>query len=408
MNPVAPFPAEYRLTIAGDANTETGSAMVTFAEVGISVAPKNSTPIDLHFSDISAWKYEDYCVTITLTDGTAVELLKLARRGDEFIDTFRSCRQTHFMTALLLEEGEQLNFAGAFEYRAAPGEMLSSGSCLLVLQKTSLACFPDNHLPFLVPYGLIREALQDQALYGVKIACGPGESLALFRLARRTDELARSLDERRSALAIRQSSALAALAPQLGAIPLRRCAALLRDGVPVEQKELEGAAPGFWETLWQSGFCEERRSYAEALLAKATAAYVVLKETGPWGAGEETPAALADRRLMYLFQIGDALVLESPANDDAATYIFRITGEVLEFTQNLCRALSTIQFRREPIYLPAAALDKPPHNRYAEALRILPALADLRRAFMGRAVHKTLDSWLQDVNNAVAKTVTSV
>lgn len=31
-----------------------------------------------------------------------------------------------------------------------------------------------------------------------------------------------------------------------------------------------------------------------------------------------------------------------------------------------------IQFRREPIYLPLSAMTTPPHDRYAEACRLLP------------------------------------
>jgi hypothetical protein len=399
----SPFTAEYRLKVVGESTAEAGSGLVTFSDYGIELAPQKGAPIDIRFSDISDWGAEEYCVHMSLTDGTVLELLKLARRFDEFSDTFRSCRQRHFSSSLLLEEGEQLNFDGFFEHLAASGESLSSGACSISLQKTSLACFPDSRLPFLVAYGSMLEALRDQALYGVAILCDNGERLNFFRLARRTDEFASALDERNGALAIRQSSAVAALAPHLGAMALRKCTSLLRDGVPAGKDELETAVPGFWDALWLSGFCEDRREYAEALLTKASAVFVVLKETGPWGAGEDTPAALLDRRLLYLFQIGATLVVETPSNDDSATYIFAVTGDCRNFARDLCRALAAIQFRREPVYLPESALYKPPYNCYAEAIRILPALAHLRSAFLGRAIHRSVDSWLHEVTSAYAK-----
>jgi hypothetical protein len=122
------------------------------------------------------------------------------------------------------------------------------------------------------------EVTKDQELYGVGIGCDDGGKLVLTRFAKRTDELMRALEERRAALAARQSLALAALAPGTGAIPLRKCASLLRDGVPAGRTELETAAPGFWDMVWSTGFCEERREYAEALRASSKEVYIVLRD----------------------------------------------------------------------------------------------------------------------------------
>jgi len=399
-----PFAAEYRLTITGEPVTESGVCSVTFPEGGIRVTPHGNVSIEVNYSEITGWLTEDYRLDLNLADGTELSLSKLARRYDECIDTFRSNRREYFFNALLLEEGEHLDIAGAFELQNPTGEVIAAAACSLSLQSTSLACFPDTSLPFLVPYGSIIEIAHDQELYTITLTCTDGRKLSLIRFARRSDELLRCLEEHRAALYGRQSLALSALAPHTGAIPLRKVASLLRDGVPAERKELESAAPGFWDALWRAGFCEERREYADSLLAKATEMYVVVKETGPWGASEDTPAALADRRLLYLFQIGSALVVEAPSTDDAATYIFKIKGESRDFARTLCRALAAIQFRREPIYLPEAELGKPPFDRYAEAVRVLPALTDTRSAFIGRAIHNSFDSWTRTICEAIART----
>lgn len=403
MSGASSFTAEYRLTITGEPVAESGICIVTFPEAGIRVTPHGNVSIEINFSEITGWLAADYLLDLSLSDGTGLSLSKLARRYDEFIDTFRTNRREHFFSALLLEEGEHLDMDGAFELQSSAGEMVTSGACSLSLQSTSLACFPDTSLPFLVPYGSIFEIVQDQERYKITITCDDGRKLVLLRFARRSDELQRSLEEHRAALYGRQSLALSTLAPNTGAIPLRKVASLLRDGVPAGRKKIEAAAPGFWDTLWNTGFCEERRGYAEVLLAKATEAYVVIKETGPWGASDNTPSALADRRLLYLFQIGSALVVEAPSTDDAATYIFKIKGESQEFTRTLCRALAAIQFRREPIYLSDTELGKPPFDRYTEAIRLLPALADTRIAFIDRAIHNSLDSWTRSIYDAIAR-----
>lgn len=403
MSRETPFAAEYRLTIAGESGAESGACSVAFPDCGIRVTPQGGVSIEIRFSEIVWWRAEDFTIDINLSDGTVVSLTKLARRYDEFIDTFRTARRDHFLTALLLEEGEHLDIDGAFELQNSAGDIVSSGACSISLQRTSLACFPDQSLPFLLPYGSIIEIAHDQELYGIRITCDDGRVLILIRFARRTDELQRTIEELRSALYGRQSCALSALAPAIGAIPLRKIATLLRDGVPAGRQELESVAPGFWDALWNTGFYEKRREYADALLAQASEACVVIKETGSWGATEEIPVALADRRMLYLFRIDNALIVEAPSNDDAATYIFKITGDDREFRRTLCRALATIQFRREPIYLPEAELAKPPHDRYAEAVRILPGLSAVRAAFRGRAIHNSLESWQQAVRDAMGK-----
>ncbi|MEI6209018.1 MAG: hypothetical protein WCP20_19745 [Desulfuromonadales bacterium] len=400
MSSIQPFTAEYSLRMSGEIGTETGFCSVVIAGPGLEVTPRDGVSIPVRFAEITLWKAEDYSFSMTLAGSTELVIMKLARRFDEFTNNFRNFRREYFLQALLLEEEKSSAIEGGhYEQRNTSGELLASGPCSVHLQRTSLACFPDVRLPFLISYGAMTAMNRDPENYGVSIPCDDGEHLLLNRFAKRTDELMAGLNHKYAELARRQSAAIAALAPGLGAMELRRGAALLRDGVPAGREQLQAGAPGVWESLWQSGFCEDRRSYAEWLLGTSSRAFVVIKETGPWGAGEGTPAALADRRLLYLFRVGDAMVLEAPSTDDAATYIFRITGDADIFARNLCRACAAVQFRREPMYLPLAALNTPPYDRYAEAARILPALVALRRAFIGRAIHHSLSSWQKEIGD---------
>jgi hypothetical protein len=111
------FQAEYNLAIAGESASESGISSVTFSDSGIQVTPQGGVSIDVRFSEIAGWQAEDYRISFTLADGTELLLARLARRFDEFADTFRSNRREHFLTALLLEEGEHLDLDGAFEQR---------------------------------------------------------------------------------------------------------------------------------------------------------------------------------------------------------------------------------------------------------------------------------------------------
>ena len=62
-----------------------------------------------------------------------------------------------------------------------------------------------------------------------------------------------------------------------------------------------------------------------------------------------------------------------------------------------------MNFRREPVYLPDDSLERQPRfHRYAIGCRKLPDLRTLRAAFLGRAIHSSLDAWTAQVD-AIAR-----
>lgn len=404
-DPMTSFDAEYRLILDGESPEERGSCSYVVDERGITLNPRGGIPVLIGFAEVASWKAEDYELIHLLADGTRLHVFKLARRFDECVSCLSEARRKHFAKSLLLEEnGAPDEERGYYERKNAAGELLGSGRCSVHLQSTSLACFPDVELPFLEPYGAICATSPDDDQYHYLLSMDDGDQVLLHHFAKRTDQLIAGIETRRSALAHRQSEALAALSPESGAMVLRKAAQLLRDGVPVERGQLETAAPGLWDSLWRSGFLEDRREYAEILLNQASSVFVVIKETGAWGAPEDTPSALINRRLLFLFHIGQTVVAEAPSTDDTATYTFSISGDVTSFTRKLCRAFAAIQFRREPIYLPSTSMNTPPHDRYAEACRLLPELILARNAFTGRIIHTSPASWQQELTRILSLT----
>lgn len=396
------FSAEYSFR-PSSGTAGSGPCSVVVEGPGINITPRGSASMPIRFTEIAAWSAEEYTVTLTLADGAVLELSRLARRFDELVALIKESRRSHFLKALLLEEtGETAVETGAYRLTTPSGTV--TGACSIHLQRTSLACFPDIELPFLVPYGSVIATKNDSENYGTLLECDDGAELLLFRFARRTDCLAQGIEERREALARRQSSALAGLAPDQGAVALHKAAQLLRDGVPASRQLLDAAVPGVWDALWQFGFNEERRCYADILRSRSTGAYVAIKEIAGRSAADDEgrPAALADRQLLYLFEIQGHCVIEAPSTDEAATYVFSIEGESARFIRTLCRTLAAVQFRREPLYLPLAALAQPPHDRYAEAVRILPGLRAARTAFCGRAIHRSPESWQQELDTILS------
>ena len=85
---------------------------------------------------------------------------------------------------------------------------------------------------------------------------------------------------------------------------------------------------------------------------------------------------------------------ESTTGSGRATYFFRAAPPQEAAIASLTRGLALVNFRREPVYLPHDSLEEQPRfHRYAIGARKLPDLRNLRAAFLGRAIHSTLEAW---------------
>ena len=70
----------------------------------------------------------------------------------------------------------------------------------------------------------------------------------------------------------------------------------------------------------------------------------------------------------------------------------------------LTRGLALVNFRREPIYLPDLSLQQESRfRRYAIGARKLGDLRALRAAYVGRAIHSSLEAWQTQVLSSTGK-----
>jgi hypothetical protein len=94
-----------------------------------------------------------------------------------------------------------------------------------------------------------------------------------------------------------------------------------------------------------------------------------------------------------------------------ATYFFRIlkrseigkfnnnelNQKIDEFIKKINRCMLAINFRREPIYLPDEKLQEPQYEKYRYSIAKIQELQELRKLFIGRALHFSFDNWKNDV-----------
>jgi hypothetical protein len=70
-----------------------------------------------------------------------------------------------------------------------------------------------------------------------------------------------------------------------------------------------------------------------------------------------------------------------------------------DFIAKTNRCMLTINFRREPIYIPDERLAEPEYQKYRFAIQKIPSLQTLRKLFVGRVIHSSLEQWKQDVTD---------
>ena len=101
----------------------------------------------------------------------------------------------------------------------------------------------------------------------------------------------------------------------------------------------------------------------------------------------------------YFFPLRNRIVAwEATTGTGRATYFFRADGPLDECVARITRGLALVNFRREPVYLPDDSLEQQPrYRRYAIGARKLPDLRALRAAYIGRAIHSSLENWITQV-----------
>ena len=420
-----PFRGRFRLSETGAARSQQEQeCTIELNDDGLTVTPPAGAALPVAFAEISTWEAQDYVIGFDLAEGRQLEIFYLAKRYEELCSAFREMRRDHFLKALLFEErGDGAIEAGVVRRCGVQGEVELEGPGHVRLQRTSVVVIPDQARPFLVPYGEVESIDFDPEAYVLRLGQGVYGTLELARFGKRTDALRRGLQERVDALSARTARTLALVAPDLSPSVLRQVGGVMRDGVAASREELERAAPGFWAALWQVGFLPARRPFVEALAVRADAQLVAIKETAPETeesapTEEHAPATKADvedlkaepeiptlwttRQLLYFFVVGNAVVLEVPTQEDSATYVYASGGKPERRVRELCRSLSMVQFRREPVFLDEAALNSPKGLRYREAMRTLEDLRQVRAAFAGRAIHSSLAAWERDLSTACA------
>ncbi|MFZ5974005.1 MAG: hypothetical protein ACOYU3_01170 [Bacillota bacterium] len=365
-----------------EADASTGTA--TPADDRLSVAVSGGIDFAVPWSDIASVEDADHRLSLRLYDGTTLVLHKTGRIHDEL----QSVVMEHFGSVIRREALAEEALLAEFDGFATP-ESGAGQNCRVLVYETALCMTFASGDVVRIPF-VFADINRDG--YQFHVSLPGGTDWTLGKLGRETDRFSAAVDTALSAMQTRALEFVRTLSPSLSPLQARKLAVSFLDGRAARGADIRSAAPDLWKGL--------ERELEKAGLNQP---WKTLTELD---AGEQARIGIKRSLLsggeVYLFFMVPVvcegkcrIVLEasSDASGSRATYVFDAGAFGTEATDaeeamdTLNYGLYMVNFRREPIYLPDAQLEKPAYLRYRRALQRVPALTQLRRAFLGRVLH---------------------
>jgi hypothetical protein len=362
-----------------------GSCQVSFDGETCVLTPTGGTPIAFDLGDVDRTVPGEWDLQLVLYTGRTLTLKQFGAAFGNMAGELIAAWRDRTVQCLLLEDlAEVGRYQGAVN--SAPGEIR--------IFKSNLAFLPQAGTPIQWRLAEVESIAFDDAAYTIVVSRGQ-DRLVLGKLAKKTDEVLGKLQEVHRALREHSATALHAMFPFLSADQLVRLQLLMPEGRSTPLASMAQLHPKLPDALIARAVDEPLRPYFDALCSRST------KE--PLMAGfkfirpdeQDEPAEPEGQEpifFWFFFPLSKDLVAwEATTGTGRATYFFRGGSSGVE---SLTRGLALVNFRREPVYLPDDSLDSQPrYHRYAIGARKLPDLRALRAAYVGRAIHSTLEEW---------------
>jgi hypothetical protein len=362
---------------------QSGACEVSFDAERFVLTPAAGVPVAVDLGDIDRFAPADWDLTLTLYTGRTVALRQFGSTFGRMVEELLAAWRDRTVQCLLLEDLEEIDrFDG-----------IANGSRAEIrLYGSNLAVLPLGADPVQMRLADLDSVSFDEATYTVGLDATSGR-VALSKLAKRTDEFRGKLAEALDVLRKRTASVLHGRFAFLDPDRLRQLMVTMPEGRSAEMASLAAIDARLPEALIQMAVDEDLKPYFDELRGRSG---------GSWHAGfkfvrpEEDQSA--EEELFFWFFLPlegkDVVAWEATTGTGRATYFFRDQATVEQIT----RGLGLINFRREPVYLPEESLaQQPRYRRYAIGARKLPDLRVLRGAFLGRAIHSSLEEWVEQV-----------
>ncbi len=442
---MASFSGRFELTGGRPASPQAGACTLSFDKETLQLVSAGKPVLACDLGDIDVFGPGDCILDLTFYTGQRLRLQQFAKAFDNLVHDLLEAYRGRLVKCLLLEDLEEVcRFTGTVEYESPARKF--SGASEIRLYRSNLAFLPQNATGLQWRLADVDSVRFDPDAYAAVLQAG-GEQVKVTKLAKRTDEFRQRLETTMEQVGDRAARVLHGLFPFLAPDRFPDLAGVMKEGHAVSLASLQAIDPKTAKAIVSNVVDTKLRPYFDHLarLAGDAGTFTGFKMIRPEDAaqpseGEEADAsgdegasaeAAVDAAIeadesageggseaepvlhWFFFRIAPPaateplLAWEATSRSGRATYVFRESvlasggratspGAVAD---RLARGLAFVNFRREPVYLPDDRLQlEPKFRRYAIAARRLPELADLRKAFAGRAIHASPDAWRQQLD----------
>jgi len=395
------YSGKFQYTGEHGENLGQGPCEVSFEKETCVITPAGGVPLAFDLGDVDRTTPGEWDLGLALYTARIITLKQFGASFSNMAGELLAAWRDRTVQCLLLEDLQEVGrYSGMAN--GAPGEIR--------IFRSNIAFLPQAGTPIQWRLAEVESIVFDPSTYTIALTRAGADRLVLSRFAKKTDEVLGMLQEVHGALRKHAAAALHDTFPFLSADQLVRLQIAMPEGSSTSLAELDKIHPKLSEFLIGKAVDETLKPYFEALRACATREPLMagFKFTRPdeeeaaeqtnetAGGGDETQSPL-----FFWFFVplpNEKAAWESTTGSGRATYFFRAAAPVANSIEVLTRGLALVNFRREPVYLPDDSLDcQPKFHRYAIGARKLPELRALRAAYLGRALHSSIEDWQSQI-----------
>ncbi len=407
--------SSYLLYDRGGQEISSGEATAQLDEENLRVLPKLGEALLFPFRDIIDIVEGDYRIHLTFTSGERLVLFNLGYRYEDFLSALTKLRNELLLKDMLMKETlKKSGIEAELAYFNEGDKQIQKGECEVRLYETAIVILPPKGEPVRIPYSDLSEMREED--HRLVLNTEYAERIVLSKMGDKYDEVVKILSDLINALSLKVQLSLKELLPEADPSAIRRASRFMKEGRAAKRSDIQSVSPELWTEL-------EKK--LEGLGIKNE--YDFLKSFSQQekiciGLKRGLLGDLTREYIWFLIPIysvnpavpGNAVAIEatSEEGEGRATYFFRIVSRkdypnfrdigdlhrwVDTFIRMMNRSMISINFRREPIYLPDSRLRESQYEKYRFAILKLPALQTLRSLFIGRVIHSSPEQWRQDV-----------
>lgn len=403
-----------------------GQARARVDEESLAILPEAGETLFFSLRDILDISEGDYKIHLPLSSKEELTLFNVGYQYQDLLRNISQLRNEMLLKDMLMNEKLRKSGVQAeFVYFDETGKEKQRGKCEPRLYETGIVLMPERGELTRMPYSDISELRAED--YTFTITSESGEKVIISKMASQFDPFKKVISDSMNQLALKVQSWLKELMPEANPSVIREAARFMKEGKAARRSDIESLSPELWKRLEMqlevAGLNEEYGflkslsqqdkiciGFKRGLLGDLTGDYIWFL-IPVYSTNSQDP--------------GNAVAMEAASEEGGgkATYFFRIVSrkeypafkniqdmhkEVDTFIKGINRCMLATNFRREPIYLSDEKLADPRYTRYNFAIQKLPALQTLRRLFIGRIIHSSLEQWKQDVAELLKFNVTTL